>query len=786
MLDLLSRGRLISGFPVGTSMDTAYAYSVNPGILREKYLEGIDLDPEGVGGHGAVRLQRPLHPDALRERAAPAAAAPAPADLDPGRRLGRDVGLLRRARLRLRRALLLRPPHGQGDGRAATGARSRRTARTRTPTGWPSCSSSASADTDQEAYRLYKEPAEYFFNRSLHVYPGYADPPGYVTEASVRARYQSQVRAVARTKQAKHDLTWDEMVEKGYVVIGSPDTVRETLEDVGQDVQLRPPAHDAAVRQHERRADPLQHQALRRQGGAGAARRCSPTPRTTGGRPTRCERARERRRGTRLPLRHRRPSGRRRPRSTRSPRPGWDVVVPDLPGFDGRSGFQAARRLPRLAHRRLGRPRRHRRAALPGRRRLGRRHAGRRPGRAPARGGHRARPCWRRSASSTTPIPASTSTPCPTAERMGHLFAKGVPEPFVDRFGELGPDEGPVARYLCDVAAASLLWPLGDRGQASRLHRIALPALALWGDQDELLPVGTLGGVGRGRRAGRGRGRRRPSARMGRARGGRGPPRRVPRRAASYGSAPLGASSGHPNHWHTVISQGVRWVSSTKRSSTSSTSSRTPRCRRTTRSTPSLWVDFSNANYDPQIGHDLYHRYLSEMVLADKLGYDGLVLNEHHNTQYSMNPAPNLTAAALIPQTKGRISVFGTPPNLGYPNRLAEEYAMLDVMSGGRLRVAFPLGTGMEYWANAVNPATARARFRESIDVILQLLDRGRPAELLGRLLHLPLPEPVAQARCRSPTPSATSSAPARRRRSSWPPSWASATRWCSSRRRPS
>jgi len=89
-------------------------------------------------------------------------------------------------------------------------------------------------DTDEEAYRLYREPAEYFFNRSLHVYPGYADPPGYVTEASARARYKSQVRAVVRAKQTKHDLTWDEMVEKGYVVIGSPDTVRETLEDVAR------------------------------------------------------------------------------------------------------------------------------------------------------------------------------------------------------------------------------------------------------------------------------------------------------------------------------------------------------------------------------------------------------------------------------------------------------------------------------------------------------------------------------------------------------------------------
>ncbi len=79
----------------------------------------------------------------------------------------------------------------------------------------------------------------------------------------------------------------------------------------------------------------------------------------------------------------------------------------------------------------------------------------------------------------------------PTAERMNHLFAKGVPEPFVDRFSEQGPDEGPVARYLSDVAAASLLWPLGDRGLATRLHRIACRAVVLWGDQDELLPIGT-------------------------------------------------------------------------------------------------------------------------------------------------------------------------------------------------------------------------------------------------------------------------------------------------------
>ena len=79
----------------------------------------------------------------------------------------------------------------------------------------------------------------------------------------------------------------------------------------------------------------------------------------------------------------------------------------------------------------------------------------------------------------------------PAAERMSHLFAKGVPDAFNDRFGELGPEEAPVARYLSDIAAASLLWPFGERGLAKRVHRLTCPRLTMAGDLDELIPPST-------------------------------------------------------------------------------------------------------------------------------------------------------------------------------------------------------------------------------------------------------------------------------------------------------
>ena len=81
-------------------------------------------------------------------------------------------------------------------------------------------------------------------------------------------------------------------------------------------------------------------------------------------------------------------------------------------------------------------------------------------------------------------------------DRLPHLFAKGVPEAFANRFADRGAEEAPVAAYLVDVATAALTWPIGDRGTARRLHRIVCPKLVVMGGQDRLVPpsVGELWG----------------------------------------------------------------------------------------------------------------------------------------------------------------------------------------------------------------------------------------------------------------------------------------------------
>ena len=56
---------------------------------------------------------------------------------------------------------------------------------------------------------------------------------------------------------------------------------------------------------------------------------------------------------------------------------------------------------------------------------------------------------------------------------------------------------------------------------------------------------------------------------------------------------------------------------------------------------------YSQHALDPEKGHKLYKEYLDELVLGDELGYDALVVNEHHSTFYSLMPSCSVIAGAL-------------------------------------------------------------------------------------------------------------------------------------------
>jgi alkanesulfonate monooxygenase SsuD/methylene tetrahydromethanopterin reductase-like flavin-dependent oxidoreductase (luciferase family) len=101
------------------------------------------------------------------------------------------------------------------------------------------------ANSRQEAIDLYREPAEYFYNRCLHVDPRFTGPPGYLSDNSIRANLTSQVAAAAGAAQdryagvlSKVQKNMEGFVDKGYLVVGSPDEVADQLRKSATDLNV--------------------------------------------------------------------------------------------------------------------------------------------------------------------------------------------------------------------------------------------------------------------------------------------------------------------------------------------------------------------------------------------------------------------------------------------------------------------------------------------------------------------------------------------------------------------
>ena len=144
----------------------------------------------------------------------------------------------------------------------------------------------------------------------------------------------------------------------------------------------------------------------------------------------------------------------------------------------------------------------------------------------------------------------------------------------------------------------------------------------------------------------------------------------------------------------------------------------------------SVWVDIPNKLYDPNKGHFVYHEYMDQLEYADSLGYDGIGVNEHHQNGYGLMPSPNIIAAGLARRTsQAALAVIGNSLALyNPPLRVAEEFAMLDLISGGRLLAGFPVGTSMDTnYCYGQIPGLTRDKYAEAHDLVMRAWHEEEP-----------------------------------------------------------
>ena len=127
----------------------------------------------------------------------------------------------------------------------------------------------------------------------------------------------------------------------------------------------------------------------------------------------------------------------------------------------------------------------------------------------------------------------------------------------------------------------------------------------------------------------------------------------------------------------------------------------------------------SAKHFDPKIGMQTYEEHLQAWEEMDKLGYDGVGFNEHHTSPYGLMNSPNLMAAAAAQRTKKlQLLIYGNLLPLHSPLRLAEELAMLDCLSGGRIISGFARGIPREYGVHNVPMSESRDRFEEAYEIV--------------------------------------------------------------------
>ena len=163
-----------------------------------------------------------------------------------------------------------------------------------------------------------------------------------------------------------------------------------------------------------------------------------------------------------------------------------------------------------------------------------------------------------------------------------------------------------------------------------------------------------------------------------------------------------------------------------------------------------LWFDVADAD---KVGQ-YYNDTLDEMLHAAKAGLHGLCTNQHHQNVYGFMANPSIMGGVLAKQTNGQnvaiIQLGSTLPSTTPPTRIAEEYAMLDCISGGRLVAGFPTGLPSDATiSNAVIPVEQRERYREALALVTKAWSARELFAWNGRHYQLGMvnlwPRPIQQ-----------------------------------------
>jgi len=139
--------------------------------------------------------------------------------------------------------------------------------------------------------------------------------------------------------------------------------------------------------------------------------------------------------------------------------------------------------------------------------------------------------------------------------------------------------------------------------------------------------------------------------------------------------------------------------------------------------------------FEPELGRRMMEEMFEQATLADELGFDWISFSEHHYSPLLVpTPNPSIFAAAAIQRIRrAKIALFGPILPLHDPIHVAEDIAMLDVLSGGRLLLLFLRGVPYELRAFSVNLDETRAMMQEATLLITRALTDPRPFSWEGK-----------------------------------------------------